>query len=170
MKKILFSLVTLVLTACSNGYDKYVGYWSLDDSKSQNILEIRKEGKETYLVNENILNQYKKEQVLEKGDKDALSVNTGFGVIALNLSEDGNTLRIKNQKYSKMNETDAKKALDNQNACNDLEKKYREETKDLNIFAKEQGDKKIEISKQYVELQKKIPNCSFYISTPSKAF
>ena len=54
MRVVLLSLITLVLTACSKPYDKYVGYWQLEDTKYPKILEIRKEDKDTYLVNENI--------------------------------------------------------------------------------------------------------------------
>jgi len=81
MRIILLSFIVLALTACSKPYDKYVGYWQLDDSKRQKILEIRKEDKDTYLVNENIfqttdlLGKSKKEQVLEKTENDGLGVN-----------------------------------------------------------------------------------------------
>ena len=74
MRVVLLSLITLVLTACSKPYVKYVGYWQLEDTKYPKILEIRKEDKDTYLVNENIfqttdlLGKSKKEQVLEKID------------------------------------------------------------------------------------------------------
>ena len=49
MRVVLLSLITLVLTACSKPYDKYVGYWQLEDTKYPKILEIRKEDKDTYL-------------------------------------------------------------------------------------------------------------------------
>jgi hypothetical protein len=35
MRIILLSFIVLALTACSKPYDKYVGYWQLDDSKRQ---------------------------------------------------------------------------------------------------------------------------------------
>ena len=76
MRVVLLSLITLVLTACSKPYDKYVGYWQLEDTKYPKILEIRKEDKDTYLVNENIfrdtdlLGKAKKETVLEKTEKE----------------------------------------------------------------------------------------------------
>ena len=110
MRVVLLSLITLVLTACSKPYDKYVGYWQLEDTKYPKILEIRKEDKDTYLVNENIfrdtdlLGKAKKETVLEKTEKEELGVNNGLTVIPFNLSDDGKTLRIRDQKYTKISE------------------------------------------------------------------
>ena len=72
MRIFLLTLLALALTACSKPYDKYIGYWQLEDTKYPKILEIRKEDKDTYLVNENIfrdtdlLGKTKKETVLEK--------------------------------------------------------------------------------------------------------
>ena len=54
MRIFLLTLLTFALTACSKPYDKYIGYWQLEDTKYPKILEIRKEDKDTYLVNENI--------------------------------------------------------------------------------------------------------------------
>ena len=105
MRIFLLTLLALALTACSKPYDKYIGYWQLEDTKYPKILEIRKEDKDTYLVNENIfrdtdlLGKTKKETVLEKTEKEELGVNNGLTVIPFNLSDDGKTLRIRDQKY-----------------------------------------------------------------------
>ena len=72
-------------------------YWLLAIRRHQvsKILEIRKEDKDTYLVNENIfrdtdlLGKAKKETVLEKTEKEELGVNNGLTVIPFNLSDDG---------------------------------------------------------------------------------
>jgi hypothetical protein len=168
MRIILLSFIALALTACSKPYDKYVGYWQLDDSKRQKILEIRKEDKDTYLVNENVfqttdlLGKSKKEQVLEKTENDGLGVNNGLTVIPFNLSDDGKTLRIMNNKYSKISDDDAKKALDNNKACKDLRTQYQEEIKPIS-FANSETAKRNQIGEKYIELQKKIPNCDLNI-------
>ena len=171
MRTILLSLIALTLVACSKPYDKYVGYWQLDDSKRQKILEIRKEDKDTYLVNENIfqttdlLGKSKKEQVLEKTEKGGLGVNNGLTVVPFNLSDNGKVLRIMNNKYSKISDEDAKKALDNDKACKDLRTKYQEEIKPIS-FANSETAKRNQIGEKYIELQKKIPNCELNIYIP----
>ncbi|MDC4801373.1 hypothetical protein NQ814_17720, partial [Acinetobacter baumannii] len=110
MRIFLLTLLALALTACSKPYDKYIGYWQLEDTKYPKILEIRKEDKDTYLVNENIfrdtdfMGNSKKETVLEKTEKEGLGVNNGLTVIPFNLSDDGKTLRISDQKYVKISE------------------------------------------------------------------
>ncbi|HGW5129432.1 TPA: hypothetical protein ACNIH0_000725 [Acinetobacter baumannii] len=99
MRVFLLTLIALALTACSKPYDKYIGYWKLENSTSPRILSIYKEDKETYLVNDNILAEKdffgnkKTGTVLEKKEKE-LGVNNGLTVIPFNLSEDGKTLRI----------------------------------------------------------------------------
>lgn len=114
MKLILLTFLALALTACSKSYDKYVGYWQLEDTKYSKILEIKKEDKETYLINtdiikENLLGTKHKDRVLEKAGENSLGVNNGLAVIPLNLSEDGKTLRIDKEKYVKISEEDMKK-------------------------------------------------------------
>ena len=85
------------------------------------------------LVNENIfrdtdlLGKAKKETVLEKTEKEELGVNNGLTVIPFNLSDDGKTLRIRDQKYVKISEDIAKTAVKNRKDCNDLKVKYTEE-------------------------------------------
>lgn len=170
MKVFFLALIALVLTACSKPYDKYIGYWQLENSKSLRILEIRKEGKETYLVNENILvsrdllGKNKKESVLEQKENQ-LGVNNGLTVIPLNLSDDGKILRFKDFKYIKISEDEAKVAIKNKHACDELSGKYREESQSFNIFAKDtQKIEQDKIKANYLKLQKEIPNCSFGIA------
>ena len=140
MRIFLLTLLALALTACSKPYDKYIGYWQLEDTKYPKILEIRKEDKDTYLVNENIfrdtdlLGKTKKETVLEKTEKEELGVNNGLTVIPFNLSDDGKTLRIRDQKYVKISEDIAKTAVKNRKDCNDLKIKYTEEKKPFDGF------------------------------------
>lgn len=172
MRVVLLSLITLVLTACSKPYDKYVGYWQLEDTKYPKILEIRKEDKDTYLVNENIfrdtdlLGKAKKETVLEKTKKEELGINNGLTVIPFNLSDDGKTLRIRDQKYVKISEGIAKTAVKNRKDCNDLRTKYTEEKKPFDgfFFNGNPNQAKLDAVKaKYKELQQKIPECDFNI-------
>lgn len=171
MRVVLLSLITLVLTACSKPYDKYVGYWQLEDTKYPKILEIRKEDKDTYLVNENIfrntdlLGKAKKEQILEKTEKEELGVNNGLTVIPFNLSDDGKTLRIRDQKYTKISEGVAKTALKNKKDCDELQTKFREETKSYGIpwGGTPEEAKLKEVKSKYAQIQKNIPSCDFRI-------
>ena len=171
MRVVLLSLITLVLTACSKPYDKYVGYWQLEDTKYPKILEIRKEVKDTYLVNENIfratdlLGKAKKETVLEKTEKEELGVNNGLTVIPFNLSDDGKTLRIRDQKYTKISEGVAKTALKNKKDCDELQTKFREETKSYGTpwSGTPEEAKLKEVKSKYAQIQKNIPSCDFRI-------
>ncbi|MEZ2775100.1 hypothetical protein ACBP83_15020 [Acinetobacter pseudolwoffii] len=169
MKIFFLTLVALALTACSKPHDKYVGYWQLEDTKYPKVLEIYKEGKETYIVNENILSETdwfgnkKSGTVLEKKEKE-LGVNNSLAVITFNLSDDGKTLRISNQRYTKISEDDAKQMITHKKNCESLRLKYREEAKAFNIFARDaQKVEQDKIKDDYRELQKEIPNCSFGI-------
>lgn len=169
MRIFFLGLLILALTACSKPYDKYIGYWKLEDSSYSKILEIRKEAKDTYLVNENILSsanlsgQHKKEMVLEQKDKQ-LGVNNGLTVIPFNLSDDGNSLRIRESKYIKITENEAKLAIKNRQDCNQLESKFREERLAFRVFVKETEKKqRDEILKKYSTLQNQITDCKFNI-------
>ena len=42
MRIFLLTLLALALTACSKPYDKYIGYWQLEDTKYPKILEIER--------------------------------------------------------------------------------------------------------------------------------
>lgn len=172
MRIFLLTLLALALTACSKPYDKYIGYWQLEDNKYPKILEIRKEDKDTYLVNENIfrdtdlMGNSKKETVLEKMEKEGLGVNNGLTVIPFNLSDDGKTLRISDQKYVKISEDIAKTAVKNRKECNDLKVKYTEEKKPFDgfFFNGNPNQAKLDAVKaKYKELQQKIPECDFSI-------
>jgi hypothetical protein len=67
-----------------------------------------------------------------------------------------------NNKYSKISDDDAKKALDNNKACKDLRTQYQEEIKPIS-FANSETAKRNQIGEKYIELQKKIPNCDLNI-------
>ena len=56
-------------------------------------------------------------------------------MIPFNLSDDGKTLRIRDQKYVKISEDIAKTAVKNRKDCNDLKVKYTEEKKPFDGFS-----------------------------------
>ncbi|MFV5624208.1 hypothetical protein VXR01_14040 [Acinetobacter baumannii] len=170
MRVFLLTLIALALTACSKPYDKYIGYWKLENSTSPRILSIYKEGKETYLVNDNILAEKdffgnkKTGTVLEKKEKE-LGVNNGLIVIPFNLSEDGKTLRIGDKMYTKISEEEVKTTLKNKEDCTNLRAKYQEESNSFNLFAKgTEKQKQDQVKEKYINLQKQIPDCKFYIA------
>ncbi|MDC5235431.1 hypothetical protein [Acinetobacter baumannii] len=170
MRVFLLTLIALALTACSKPYDKYIGYWKLENSTSPRILSIYKEDKETYLVNDNILAEKdffgnkKTGTVLEKKEKE-LGVNNGLTVIPFNLSEDGKTLRIGDRMYTKISEEEVKTTLKNKEDCTNLRAKYQEESKAFNLFAKgAEKEKQDQVKEKYIDLQKQIPDCKFYIA------
>lgn len=173
MRLLFLGMIALILSACSAPHDKYVGYWKLEDSKQANILEIKKEDKDTYLVNENILRQMNslgnkpKEMVLEKKE-DQLAINNKLMLIPLNLSSDGKTLRIDTNKYTKISEADAKTTLKNHTACTELRTQFQEEKKPFDgfFFGSRQNpnqDKLDAVKSKYTELKSKIPECDFTI-------
>jgi hypothetical protein len=170
LKIFLLTLCALVLTACSKPYDKYIGYWKADGTKSPRILQIYQEDKETYLVNENIFAETdsfgnkKNATVLEKKENE-LAVNNGFGLITFNVSDDGKTLRIGNRQYSKISDDEAKIALDNKKSCDALRVEYMEATKSFNLFARDtEKNKQEKIKADYAAKQKTISDCNFFIA------
>ena len=170
MRIFLLTLIALTLTACSKPYDKYVGHWKAEDTKFTRILEIYKEDKDTYLVNDNILAENdafrnkKNGKVLEKKD-DGLGVNNGLTVIPFTVSDDGKTLRISDKRYTKITEDEVKTIVKNKKDCDALRNQYLEESKSFNLFAKDAEKAKQEQAKEgYLTKQKQIPNCDFYIA------
>lgn len=173
MKLVLIGIIVLILSACSAPHDKYIGYWKLEESKYPAILEISKEGKDTYLVNHNLLQetdllgQKPKAFVLEKKG-DELAVNNDLMLIPFNLSSDGKTLRIEDKKYIKMNEKDAKAIVKNKTDCTELEAKFKAEKQPFDGFfygprKNPNQDKLDEVKGKYTELKSKIPECGFEI-------
>jgi|GEM_PF-5006426 len=170
MRIFLITLFAFFLTACSKPYDKYIGYWKAEGTQSTRILEIYQEGKETYLVNDNILAEKdwfgnkRNGTVLEQIDKE-LGVNNGLTVVKFNVSEDGKTLRISNKQYTKISEDDVKTIVTNKESCDDLRTKYLAEAKTFNVFARDtEKTKQEQIKDSYLAKQKEIANCNFYIS------
>lgn len=165
MRIFILTLLALTLTACSKPHDKYIGYWQLQDTKYPKILEIRKEDKDTYLVNENIFRESKKESVLDKTEE-KLGVNNGLAVLPFNLSDDGEILRIRDQKYLKISEETAKAAVQNRIDCNDLRTQYTEEKKPFDgyFFNENPNQAKLDaVKEKYKELQDKISECDLNI-------
>ncbi|XID74982.1 hypothetical protein ACF3NA_10875 [Alkanindiges sp. WGS2144] len=170
MRTILLILMTLSLAACGKSNDKYLGFWQLENTTYPKILEIRKEGKDTYLVNENIFRddeagKAKKEMVLDKTEN-GLGVNNGLAVIPFNLSEDSKTLRIREQKYSKISEAQARSLVKNKKDCDKLKANLYEEKKPFDgfFFGDNPNQAKLDTVKaKYRELQKQIPACDFNI-------
>ena len=82
-------------------------------------------------------------------------------MIPFNLSDDGKTLRIRDQKYVKISEDIAKTAVKNRKDCNDLKVKYTEEKKPFDgfFFNGNPNQAKLDAVKaKYKELQQKYLN------------
>lgn len=46
---------TVFLSACGNKHDKMVGYWQLENVQGKRIMQIFKEGKDSYILKENVV-------------------------------------------------------------------------------------------------------------------
>lgn len=180
MKKLFLTLssicIGLLLGACSgNPHDKYLGYWQLEDSKYPKIMRIYKEDRKTYLVQENILNSKDffgnkpKEQVLTP-DGEQLGIDLGIGVVKFNLSEDGNTLRIEKNKYTRMKDSEAEtikaEAEKNAQLCQAAKEEYDSQIKAIQesgSSSQEQYAQRQRVRNEFKEKFKAIPACSAFI-------
>lgn len=67
--------------------------------------------------------------------------------------------------YIKISEEEVKTTLKNKEDCTNLRAKYQEESKAFNLFAKgAEKDKQDQVKEKYINLQKQIPDCKFYIT------
>lgn len=169
MKLLVLPLIALALTACSNSYDSYLGYWQQENTKNPRVMEITKEGKEVYVLDENIfaetdrLGKPKSGSVLEVKDK-ALAVNNGLTVSPFVLSDDKKSMRIGNNLYIKISDDAAKTMVTNYKQCKELRTQYIEQRKSYSVFASpEEKARQKSANDDFLKKQEAIPNCSFNI-------
>lgn len=159
MKKLLVMMFTLVIAACSDSYDNYVGHWSEQDGSG--ILSIVKEDSKTYLLTRDILNEAQKEEyVLEKNSNGHFEITIAFfgvGKMPVMISEDGKTLRIDNRAYTKIDPSKVDAAIQNAHDCKALSSDYLEEYRKTSYRDEE---KRQAIKADYTQKQQSIPNCN----------
>ena len=173
MKKlvILLSMSTVFLSACGNKHDKMVGYWQLENVQGKRIMQIFKEGKDSYILKENVVARSNvvngkegSSLVLEKKD-DTLAVNNGLAAMPLHLSDDGQTLRISKNQYKKVDENFVNKTIENIKVCHEIETEYRTKVKELPIFTRDpaiQEQRKTLAESTTIKMQA-IEDCKFGI-------
>ncbi len=155
MRLFLLTITLLLLTACSNSLDKYVGYWKMNnDSDSIILLKISKADNSTYIVNQDILSDHK-DLVLTEANGN-LVVSTGFGQFPLVISEDGQTLRVEGRSYSKVDNQVAEEIEKNNTNCNVLRDQYLDELKKNKDYSNNGID---QLKDKYKTLQIAIPDC-----------
>lgn len=164
----MLPVLALALAACSNPHDDYVGFWKSDSAKR--VIEISKEGKDTYLLDNNIfsetdrLGRPKASTVLEKKDDSTLAFNSGMMLMPYVLSEDKKTLRMSDKQYVKISEEEANKMLTNFKQCKELRDQFKAERKSFSVFASDdQQAKQDAIKEEYRKKQEAIPDCDVNI-------
>lgn len=142
MKKlaIILSASAVLLSGCGSKNEKMLGYWQLENIEGKRIMQIFKEGKDSYILKENVvaksnvINEKEgRSYVLEK-DEDTLVINNGYSKMPLHLSDDGKTLRVSTSQYKKVDEKFVKKTIENIKACHEVETEYRTAVKEFPIF------------------------------------
>ncbi|UNM95189.1 hypothetical protein MMG00_08090 [Ignatzschineria rhizosphaerae] len=158
MRKLLILLFALVITACSDSYDNYVGYWSQEDKSD--IVTITKEDSKTYLLVRNRLASGEKEEfVLEKNANGYFEITIAFfgvGKLPVILSEDGATLRLDNKVYKKIDSSKAKETIQNTTACKQLSSSYLDERQEINY---RDEARRSALKETYIVKQQSIPDC-----------
>lgn len=49
-KIILLLFVSILFISCNNKKDKFIGYWQMEGSKIESVMEIKKDGKLFYII------------------------------------------------------------------------------------------------------------------------
>jgi lipoprotein len=103
--KKLFALFTvLLLAACSKGYERYEGYWKMENVSFQYLIQIQKADESTYLLKDDVLGGSDSSRTLEQQDKGVLALAGGE---ALELSDDGATLKMGKAAYRRIDDAEA---------------------------------------------------------------
>lgn len=149
MRFILISCLVFLITACSKPYEKYIGYWQLDNSKILKVAEISKSDN-TYLITDNILAPNNTPYAMQEKDN-TLFINNGMTNMPVTLSNDS-TLIILDNKYTKISQAEFDKLKEVIKSC--------ESTKNEQIKLRDANPSdKRNIDKKYDELISKIPYC-----------
>ena len=104
MKKLFALFTVLLLAACSKGYERYEGYWKMENVSFQYLIQIQKADESTYLLKDDVLGGSDSSQVLSQRDKGMLTFSGGEELI---LSDDGNTLRVGKAAYRRIDDAEA---------------------------------------------------------------
>lgn len=159
MRQFLILLLALVVTACSDSYDDYIGHWN--QREGTDILTIKKEDSNTYLLVRDILSSGEQEEfVLEKNANGYFEITISFfgvGKLPLMLSDKGQILRLDNKVYQKIDSSKVDETIAYAKACRKLASDYLEEAQAVSY--KDQ-DRRTVIKEKYVRLQDNIPNCN----------
>ncbi|KPN72790.1 hypothetical protein [Neisseria sp. 74A18] len=184
---ILGLLAALLLAACGNKHDKFVGYWQLEEDKDQ-VWIVRKVDNNTYTFN-HIYKDKKGMQgsvltKMENGDFE-YPENKARAV----MSEDGKTFRVGSQIWYRITEQQAEEELKrieailaqakkDREACQSLLNEYKQQRQKfitiidtgntLDYFKRkeEQDKKKHALYEQYRQKASKITDCAdtFFIN------
>lgn len=149
MRFILISCLVLLITACSKPYEKYIGYWQLDNCDTLKVVEISKDDN-TYLITENIFAKNNTPYAIENRDN-TLFINNGITNMPITLSNDS-TLIILDEKYIKISQAELEKLKGLVESC--------ENKKDEQIKLRDSNPSdKRSIDEKYDELVSKIHYC-----------
>lgn len=169
MRLLLIAVMSMALFGCFNGYDKYVGYWQHDreDNKNIFIAQIKKEGEDTYLFQNNVLyaqnsakNNGSKEHVLHV-TKEGLKLDGVLGASYFHLSDDGDVLRVGDRKYLRVTEDFYKTSLKNLTDCQALSQQFRGTLSKRPIYGSDAEKRAYDIKYQEFKVKEaNIPDCN----------
>lgn len=174
-------LLIATITGCFGGdpFEGYLGKWEKQGTKNPVVLEITRDG-EMLLLNDNILRQKdffgrEKQPIVLKKSNEQLVLEAGFANATLGLSEDGSILRIADEAYSKISDSQYNQLFaqleaeriekeKNKKLCDELSAEYKKERQELvkslaNDWQKRNAEIK-ELEKEYGEKQKEIADCN----------
>lgn len=159
MRYILLFIAFFIVVACSKPSDKYDGYWEME-SRTDTIMKLSKLDANTFIVNQNILGDYQ-DRALALNSSGNLELGGPFGSVIFILSEDGNTIRLDNKIYRRVNTKEAQKAEENSKACQKLADEYSDKYSVFRFkYGAEFDEPKRVLKEEYKELQKDITNCN----------
>ena len=158
MRLLLSVIPILLLTACSSSsnYSEYMGYWQQDDVKSNaKVAKIYQDG-DTYLMDANIYTDKTTSvrnaaPAVLTANEDKLSWSTGMGSAELGLSDDGSTLYVANNTFTKIDEAKANEIGEKLKTCAELKDQYSTSINDIQLFSDGAAAEKEQITAEFTE-------------------
>lgn len=160
--RIILSLLLFLITSCSGRYDKYIGFWIVEERDGIIFLEIYKNNNYYIHVNvhagfenKNIYNEINNiNGMLNKNHHQFIFIDD-LNIYSLVLSRENDKLYFFGKVFSRIHQDILINKIEQFNRCQELESSYKKEKEQIGY-----GWVTL-INPKYKKMQNKIQNCNF---------